>query len=162
MGFGDSDVLIQLIQLIQLINVFINYNQWISLIRAWGGGRVCSCVGAGSIWELLVPPAQFCCEPRLGIRNLPRIIKMISVLIVVRWKYAFAKTILKIHLKWMHYTVYELYLTTVHVWAFFGIAFLWDWNENWPFPVLWPLLSFPNSLAYWVQHFHSIIFQGLK
>ena len=29
--------------------------------------------------------------------------------------------------------------------AFFGIAFLWDWNENWPFPVLWPLLSFPNS-----------------
>ena len=30
------------------------------------------------------------------------------------------------------------------VWAFFGIAFLWDWNENWPFPVLWPLLSFPK------------------
>ena len=48
------------------------------------------------------------------------------------------------------------------VWAFFGIAFLWDWNENWPFPVLWPLLSFPNLLAYWVQHFHSIIFQDLK
>ena len=42
------------------------------------------------------------------------------------------------------------------VWAFFGIAFLWDWNENWPFPVLWQLLSFPNLLAYWVQHFHSI------
>ena len=32
----------------------------------------------------------------------------------------------------------------VVVWAFFGIAFLQDWNENWPFPVLWPLLSFPN------------------
>ena len=47
-------------------------------------------------------------------------------------------------------------------WAFFGIAFLRDWNENWPFPVLWPLLSFPNLLAYWVQHFHSIIFQDLK
>ena len=45
------------------------------------------------------------------------------------------------------------------VWAFFGIAYLWDWNENWPFPVLWPLLSFPNLLAYWVQHFHSIIFR---
>ena len=42
--------------------------------------------------------------------------------------------------------------------AFFGIAFLWDWNGNWPFPVLWPLLSFPNLLAYWVQQFHSIIF----
>ena len=48
------------------------------------------------------------------------------------------------------------------VWIFFGIAFLWDWNENWPFPVLWPLLSFPHLLAYWVQHFHSIIFQDLK
>ena len=44
------------------------------------------------------------------------------------------------------------------VWTFFGIAFLWDWNENWSFPVLWPLLSFPNLLTYWVQHFHSIIF----
>ena len=29
----------------------------------------------------------------------------------------------------------------VVVWTFFGIAFLWDWDENWPFPVLWPLLS---------------------
>ena len=44
------------------------------------------------------------------------------------------------------------------VWSFFGSAFLWDWNENWPFPVLWPLLSFPNLLAYWVQQFHSIFF----
>ena len=46
----------------------------------------------------------------------------------------------------------------VVVWQFFGIAFLWDWNESWLFPVLWPLLSFPNLLIYWVQHFHSIIF----
>ena len=48
------------------------------------------------------------------------------------------------------------------VWSFFGMAFLWDWNENWPFPVLWPLLSFPNLLEYWVQHFYNIIFQDLK
>ena len=48
------------------------------------------------------------------------------------------------------------------IWTFFGIALLWDWNENWPFPVLRPLLCFPNFLAYWVQHFHSIIFQDLK
>ena len=34
------------------------------------------------------------------------------------------------------------------VWAFFGIALLWDWNENWPFLVLWPLLSLPNLLTY--------------
>ena len=64
---------------------------------------------------------------------------------------------------------FEHYFTSVWdecncvvVWAFFGIAFLWDWNENWPFPVLWPLLRFPNLLAYWVQHFHSIILQDLK
>ena len=46
----------------------------------------------------------------------------------------------------------------VVVWIFFDSAFLRDWNENWPFSGLWPLLSFPNLLAYWVQHFHSIIF----
>ena len=28
------------------------------------------------------------------------------------------------------------------IWIFFAIGLLWDWNENWPFPVLWPLLSF--------------------
>ena len=43
---------------------------------------------------------------------------------------------------------FEHYFTSVWdecnyavVWAFFGIAFLWDCNENWPFPVLWPLLN---------------------
>ena len=57
-----------------------------------------------------------------------------------------------------HYfaSVWDEYNCAV-VWAFFGIAFLWDWNENWLFPVLWPLLSFPNLLVYLVQHFHSII-----
>ena len=48
------------------------------------------------------------------------------------------------------------------VWASFGIAFLLDWNKHWSFPVLWPLLSFPNFLAYRLQHFHSIIFQDFK
>ena len=48
------------------------------------------------------------------------------------------------------------------VWAFFVMAFLWDWNENWPFPVLWPLLNFPNFLAYWVQHFNSTMFRILN
>ena len=50
---------------------------------------------------------------------------------------------------------FEYYFTSVWdecncvvVWAFFGIAFLWDWDENWPFSVVWPLLSFPNLLAY--------------
>ena len=33
-------------------------------------------------------------------------------------------------------------------WTFFAIAFHRDWNENWLFPILWSLLSFPNGLAY--------------
>jgi len=37
-------------------------------------------------------------------------------------------------------------------------AFLWNWIENCPFPILWPLLSFQNLLAYLLQHFHSIKF----
>ena len=52
---------------------------------------------------------------------------------------------------------FEHYFTSVWdecncavVWAFFGITFLWEWNENWPFLVLWPLLSFPNLLIYQV------------
>ena len=60
---------------------------------------------------------------------------------------------------------FEHYFTSVWdecncvvVWAFWGIAFLRDWNENWPLPVLWLLLSFPNLLTYWVKHFQSIIF----
>ena len=85
---------------------------------------------------------------------------------------AFSKTSLNIWKFTVHVLLkpglenFEHYFTSmwdewncVVVWTFFGIAFLWDWNENWPFPVLWPLLSFPNLLAYWVQHFHSMISQ---
>ena len=104
---------------------------------------------------------------------------------------AFSKTSLNIWKFTVHVLLkpglenFEHYFTSVWdecncavVWAFFGIAFLWYWNENWPFPVLWPLLSFPNLLTYSVQHFffliiifftlqycigfHSIIFQDLK
>ena len=55
----------------------------------------------------------------------------------------------------LSFTLLAWEMSTNVVWTFFGIAFLWDWNENWSFPVLWPLLSFPNLLAYWVQHFNS-------
>ena len=40
------------------------------------------------------------------------------------------------------------------VWTFFAIAFPWNWNENWPFPVLWPLLSFPNLLSAALSQHH--------
>ena len=88
---------------------------------------------------------------------------------------AFSKTSLNIREFTVHVLLkpsldnFEHYFTSVWdewnyavVWTFFGISFLWNWNENCPFPVLWPLLSFANLLTYWVQHFHSIIFQDLK
>ena len=84
---------------------------------------------------------------------------------------AFSKSSLNIYKFTVHVLLkpglekFEHYFTSmwdecncVVVWAFFVMAFLWDWNENLPFPVLWPVLSFSNLLAYWVQHFHSIIF----
>ena len=49
----------------------------------------------------------------------------------------------------------------VVVWTFFGIAFLWNWNENWPFRVFW-LLLFSKLLAYWVQHFNNINFRTIS
>ena len=59
------------------------------------------------------------------------------------WKFSF-HVLLKPSLK-----DFEHYLASMWdecncavVWAFLGIAFLWDWNENWPFPVLWPLPIF--------------------
>ena len=94
---------------------------------------------------------------------------------LISCSFAFSKSSLNIWKLKVHVLLkpdlenFEHYFTSVWdecvcvvVWAFFGIAFLRDLNENWPFPVLWPLLSFPNLLAYWVQHFHSIIFYDLK
>ena len=62
---------------------------------------------------------------------------------------AFSKTSLNIWKFTVHVLLkpslenFEHYFTSVWnecnfevVWAFFGIAFLWDWNENWPFPSL--------------------------
>ena len=75
------------------------------------------------------------------------------------WKFSF-HILLKPSLKDFEHYVASMWneCNCMVVWTFFGIALRWDWNENWPFPVLWPLLSFPNLLAFWMQHFHRIIF----
>ena len=41
------------------------------------------------------------------------------------------------------------------VWTSFGIAFLWDWNENWPFPVLWPLRNLQAGQEATVRTVHG-------
>ena len=67
---------------------------------------------------------------------------------------AFSKTSLTIWKFMVHVLLkpglenFERYFTSVWdecnsavVCTFFGISFLWDWNENWPFPVLWSHLT---------------------
>ena len=74
---------------------------------------------------------------------------------------AFSKTSLNIWKFTVHVLLkgdlenFEHYFTTVWdecncvvVSAFWGIAFLWDWNENWLFPVLWPLMNCLNLLEF--------------
>ena len=48
------------------------------------------------------------------------------------------------------------------VWTFFITTLLGNWNEDWPFPVLWPLLGLPDLLTYWVQHLDDIILEGFE
>ena len=45
------------------------------------------------------------------------------------------------------------------VWAFFVIAFLWNWNENWPFPVLGPLRVFQICLHIECSMFTELSFR---
>ena len=89
---------------------------------------------------------------------------------LISGSFAFSKTSLNIWKFTVHVLLkaglenFEHYFASVWdecncvvLWAFFGIAFPWDWNENWPFPILWPLLSFPNLLAYWVLSQHHLL-----
>ena len=48
------------------------------------------------------------------------------------------------------------------VWMFFGTVLPWDWKDGWPFPVLWPLLRFPNLLTHELQHYNRAILGCLK
>ena len=59
---------------------------------------------------------------------------------------------------------FEHYFTSVWdecncavVWAFFGITFLRDWNENWPFPVQLILTKCPLYINHFTKHFTYII-----
>ena len=49
------------------------------------------------------------------------------------------------------------------VWSFkhfFGIAILWDWNENWPCAVMWPLLNTECSTwtaSFWKRCYYIVL-----
>ena len=51
------------------------------------------------------------------------------------WKFS-VHVLLRPSLKIFSLTLLACEMSAVVVWTFFGIALLWAWNENWPFPVL--------------------------
>ena len=53
-------------------------------------------------------------------------------------------------------------LNCLMVTTFFSTTFPGNWDEGWPFPVLWPLLSLPDLLTYWVQHLIASSFRVLN
>ena len=142
------------------------------------GGR-----SGGLVFPSLEEFSTVCCDPHkdFSIVNEADVFLELSffdptdVVNLISGSSAFSKSSLNMWKFWVHVLLkpglenFEHYFASVWdvcncavVWTFFGTAFLWDRNENRLFQVLWPLLNFPDLLAYWVQHFHSLIFQDLK
>ena len=98
------------------------------------------------------------CDPS-DVGNLISGFSAFSKSILIIWKFLVHKLMKPGLENFEHYfaSVWGECKCTV-VWKFFDIV-LWEWNEKWSFPVLWSLLSFPNLLAYSVNHFHSSIFR---
>ena len=99
---------------------------------------------------------------------------MIQRMFLVSGSSAFSKTSLNIRKFMVHILLkpglenFEHYFTSVWdecncvvVCAFFGIAFLWDWNENWPFPVVWPGLS-PYKIVQYTYLIYYLLTMSLS
>ena len=123
-------------------HLFKNFPQFV-VIRTVKGFSIVNEVEVGVFLEFpcfFYDPADFG-----NLISIPSAFYKFSLYI---WKFL-VHILLKLSLK-----DFEHYLASmcnechcVVVWTFFGIVLLWNWNENWPFPVLWPLLRFPNFLA---------------
>ena len=50
---------------------FINYNEWSTLVSDVDGREGCMCrgMGAGAPWEISVPSAKFCHEPKITLKH---------------------------------------------------------------------------------------------
>ena len=92
----------------------------------------------------------------MKVDNLTSGFYAFSKAILYIWKFS-VHILLKLSLKDFEHFLASICSCMV-VWTFFGIALLWDWNENSAFIVLWTLLNLANLLPYWEQHFNSIIF----
>ena len=102
--------------------------------------------------DVFLELACFLCD-WTGVDNLMSYFSAYSKSSLYIWK-LLVHVLLKPHLKDFEHYLASMWneCNCVAVWAFFVLVLLWDWNENWHFPVVWSLLSFPQLLAYWVQH----------
>ena len=84
----------------------------------------------------------------MDVDNLISGFSAISKTILYSWKLS-VQVLLKPSLEDFEHDLAGIWneYNCVIVLTFFSIAFLWDWNENWPCPVLWQLLSFLNFLS---------------
>ena len=125
-------------------HLFENFPQFIVILAVKGFGIV-----SEAELDVFLELSGFCDDPT-------------DIGISISGSSAFSKTSLNIWNFMVHWLLkpglenFEHYFASmwdvcncVVVWAFFGIAFLWDWNENWPFPVLWPLLSYFSKNDVW-------------
>ena len=123
-----------------------NSRTWLSDFHSLHTVKVFSIVSEAEVDVFLAFPCFF--YDRTDAGNLVSDSSAFSKSSLYIWKFL-AHVLLKPSLKnFEHYlaSMWDECNCTV-VWAFFDIVLLWDWDENWPFPVLWPLLSFPNLLA---------------
>ena len=122
-------------------HIFKNFPQFVVIHTAKG----LSTVNKAEVDVFLEPPCFF--YDLMDVGNLISGSSSFSKSSLYIWEFS-VHVLVKHSLK-----DFELYLVSMWnecscVWTFFGIAPLWSWNEKWPFPVLWPLLSFPSLLAY--------------
>ena len=102
--------------------------------------------------------SRFFCDPT-DVSNLISDFSVFSKSSVYIWKFS-------VHILWKpSLKDFEHYLARMWnehdcmvVWILFSIVLLWDWNKNWPFPILLPQLRFYIFWLYWVQHFNNIMF----
>ena len=78
------------------------------------------------------------------------------------WEFS-VHVLLKLNLENFEHYLASMWNTcsSVVVWAFFRNALLWDCNENWPFPVLWPWLfsKFAGILSAALSQHHLLGFE---
>ena len=124
-------------QVVWYSHLFQNFPQFVVVHTVKGFGIV----NKAEV-DIFLELSCFFCDPK-NVGNLISGSSAFSKSSLYIWKFL-VPVLLKPDLK-----DFEHYLASmgneyncVVAWTFFGIVLLWDWNENWPFPVLWPLLIF--------------------